>query len=595
MTEPEPFEIALDDDVLDDLRRGSLRTLARPARGPRLGVGRGLRLPAGACAHWAREYDWRRSTGRCEPVSNRRWRGDPLASGAAADGGAPAGALDPRVAGRPIESCGSSLASRGGPRPRRPVAAGLRVLRRPGPPLNVAGSRAGCGADGDALGPRALAVQGGDWGSMIAARMAFDAGPSAWRRSYVNAPSGAAGAGETWPIRAGGGRAESPIRDARTLAAARGLPPVGPGAAPDALAVGLADSPAGSRPGWWTSTAGWRDCDGDVERRFSKDELCDFLTLYWATDTIASSMRHLRGRGARPLAAKPGERIAVPAAAADFPGRDHPPAPGVDRARARRPAPLDRVRSRRPLRRLRGAGAAERRSAGLPGRALSGLVAAIIADTHLPRGSRRLPDACVGRIRDADLLIHAGDFDGGGTRSWRRSARSSWECAATSTTRPCQARLPERTMVELEGARMGLSTTPACARRTSRACGRVPRRRRRGLRPLAHAAARARRRPRSSTPAARPSAAARPPARWAWRASGPAASASATSRYRRPGAPARPGPPGRPGRPPRERPGVHAIRGRPGRSRASRPAGRATRAPLGAEISPRCASRAAAA
>jgi putative phosphoesterase len=35
---------------------------------------------------------------------------------------------------------------------------------------------------------------------------------------------------------------------------------------------------------------------------------------------------------------------------------------------------------------------------------------AIIADTHLPRGARRLPDACVSRLRAADAILHAGDF-----------------------------------------------------------------------------------------------------------------------------------------------------------------------------------------
>ena len=35
---------------------------------------------------------------------------------------------------------------------------------------------------------------------------------------------------------------------------------------------------------------------------------------------------------------------------------------------------------------------------------------AVISDTHLPRGARRLPDACVERIAAADLLLHAGDF-----------------------------------------------------------------------------------------------------------------------------------------------------------------------------------------
>jgi putative phosphoesterase len=35
---------------------------------------------------------------------------------------------------------------------------------------------------------------------------------------------------------------------------------------------------------------------------------------------------------------------------------------------------------------------------------------AIIADTHLPKGGRELPAACVEKIRAADALIHAGDF-----------------------------------------------------------------------------------------------------------------------------------------------------------------------------------------
>jgi uncharacterized protein len=35
---------------------------------------------------------------------------------------------------------------------------------------------------------------------------------------------------------------------------------------------------------------------------------------------------------------------------------------------------------------------------------------AVISDTHLPRGSRALPDACVARLRSADLILHAGDF-----------------------------------------------------------------------------------------------------------------------------------------------------------------------------------------
>jgi uncharacterized protein len=38
------------------------------------------------------------------------------------------------------------------------------------------------------------------------------------------------------------------------------------------------------------------------------------------------------------------------------------------------------------------------------------MLIAVISDTHLPRGARRLPDGCVERIARADLLLHAGDF-----------------------------------------------------------------------------------------------------------------------------------------------------------------------------------------
>jgi putative phosphoesterase len=38
------------------------------------------------------------------------------------------------------------------------------------------------------------------------------------------------------------------------------------------------------------------------------------------------------------------------------------------------------------------------------------MLLAVISDTHLPRGARRLPDACLERIAAADVLLHAGDF-----------------------------------------------------------------------------------------------------------------------------------------------------------------------------------------
>jgi putative phosphoesterase len=37
---------------------------------------------------------------------------------------------------------------------------------------------------------------------------------------------------------------------------------------------------------------------------------------------------------------------------------------------------------------------------------------AVLADTHMPKGSRRLPERCVELIGEADAVIHAGDFFG---------------------------------------------------------------------------------------------------------------------------------------------------------------------------------------
>ncbi len=38
------------------------------------------------------------------------------------------------------------------------------------------------------------------------------------------------------------------------------------------------------------------------------------------------------------------------------------------------------------------------------------MLIAVVSDTHLPRGTRRIPDECIERMRAADLILHAGDF-----------------------------------------------------------------------------------------------------------------------------------------------------------------------------------------
>jgi pimeloyl-ACP methyl ester carboxylesterase len=58
---------------------------------------------------------------------------------------------------------------------------------------------------------------------------------------------------------------------------------------PQSLAQGLNDSPAGLAAWIIEKFRAWSDCGGDIESRFSKDELLTQLTIYWATQSIGTS------------------------------------------------------------------------------------------------------------------------------------------------------------------------------------------------------------------------------------------------------------------------------------------------------------------
>jgi pimeloyl-ACP methyl ester carboxylesterase len=60
---------------------------------------------------------------------------------------------------------------------------------------------------------------------------------------------------------------------------------------PDTLAAALLDSPAGLAAWIVEKFRAWGDCDGDIERRFSKDVLLTIIMLYWVTESIGSSFR----------------------------------------------------------------------------------------------------------------------------------------------------------------------------------------------------------------------------------------------------------------------------------------------------------------
>lgn len=61
------------------------------------------------------------------------------------------------------------------------------------------------------------------------------------------------------------------------------------GTRPLTLAQGLADSPAGLAAWIVDKFRAWSDCHGDVESRFSKDDLLTNIMIYWVTNTIDTS------------------------------------------------------------------------------------------------------------------------------------------------------------------------------------------------------------------------------------------------------------------------------------------------------------------
>jgi pimeloyl-ACP methyl ester carboxylesterase len=87
---------------------------------------------------------------------------------------------------------------------------------------------------------------------------------------------------------------------------------------PQTAAFGLTDSPAGLAAWIVEKLRAWSDCGGDVERRFTKDEILTNVTLYWLTATIGSSMRMYHANAAIP-AAEHARRVEVPSGFSVFP------------------------------------------------------------------------------------------------------------------------------------------------------------------------------------------------------------------------------------------------------------------------------------
>ncbi len=86
---------------------------------------------------------------------------------------------------------------------------------------------------------------------------------------------------------------------------------------------------------------------------------------------------------------------------------------------------------------------------------------AIISDTHLPRGPRMIPPACVERCRESEAILHAGDLIDLSVLELLRSLGPPVHAIHGNVDPPAVRRaLPGRLVVECGGARIGLVHAP---------------------------------------------------------------------------------------------------------------------------------------
>lgn len=139
----------------------------------------------------------------------------------------------------------------------------------------------------DRLGYERYGAQGGDWGSMVTVATAR-AGGDRLVGIHLNMPV-AAPDSETF--------SDLTPAEQKTLQDLATHREWGTGYSkiqstrPQTLGYGLADSPSGQLAWIVEKFHEWTDCDGHPENALTRDQMLDNVTVYWLTDTAASSAR----------------------------------------------------------------------------------------------------------------------------------------------------------------------------------------------------------------------------------------------------------------------------------------------------------------
>ena len=82
---------------------------------------------------------------------------------------------------------------------------------------------------------------------------------------------------------------------------------------------------------------------------------------------------------------------------------------------------------------------------------------AVISDTHMPRGPRRLPEDCVARLSAADAILHAGDLmELEVLRMLQSLGPPVHAVRGNVDSSELQARLPLQRLLDLGGVKIGM-------------------------------------------------------------------------------------------------------------------------------------------
>ena len=169
----------------------------------------------------------------------------------------------------------------------------------------------------------AFGVQGGDWGATVSSWQGYKY-PQHVKGVHLNAIFGPR------PYLGPGSRPlsdaeEAYLEEMRVWEREEGAYGHIQGTKPQTLAYGLNDSPVGLAAWIVEKWRAWSDCDGDLEKRYTKDELLTNITVYWVTQTINSSVRLYYEDSRHPWNLEQGDRLDVPVGVSVFPVEiDHP-------------------------------------------------------------------------------------------------------------------------------------------------------------------------------------------------------------------------------------------------------------------------------